>query len=128
MARKKFKLRSKRKGKYKSLLEASIAKTLPKNSKYETERINYVLPKKYIPDFIVKTKDGRSIYLEVKGYLRYEDQAKMKSVKHCNSNLDIRFVFGADSKVQGSKMTNSDWARKYNFPFCIGSPPKEWFQ
>lgn len=127
MARKKFTKRSKRKGKYKSLLEASIAKTLPKNARYETERINYVLPKKYIPDFVVKTKDGRLIYLEVKGYLRYEDQAKMRSVKHSNPDIDIRLVFGADSKVQGSKMTNSQWCEKYNFPFCIGAPPKHWF-
>lgn len=127
MARKKFTKRSKRKGKYKSLLEASIAKTLPKNARYETERINYVLPKKYIPDFVVTTKDGRTIYLEVKGYLRYEDQAKMKAVKHVNPNLDIRFVFAAEGKVQGSQMTNVEWCRKYNFPYCVGKPPKEWF-
>lgn len=129
MSKSKYKKVSKRTGQFRSLLEKSVSKSLPKKRmKYESERINYTLPKRYIPDFVIECTNGRKIYLEVKGYLRYEDQVKMRAVKFTNPNLDIRFVFAKIGKIQGSKMTNIEWANKYNFPYCIGNPPKEWFK
>lgn len=109
---------------------------LGKKAKYETEHISYVMPKRYTPDFILERttnqvhgapEEGRGkIYLEVKGWLRAEDQQKMKCVKHCNPHLDIRFYFPNDGKVQGSRMKNSQWCDKYGFKYTIGKIPKEW--
>jgi hypothetical protein len=132
MSRPRKTIRHKRTGKYKSVLESKVAKQLGKKAKYETEVITYVLPKRYTPDFVLAkaSHDGSSnsnkLYIEVKGWLRYEDQQKMRSVKHCNPHLDIRFFFPNDGKVQGSNMRNSDWCRKYAFEYCIGTIPKEW--
>lgn len=107
-------------------LEEKVFKQLPKKrTKYEGEKLTYFIPKKYIPDFIIHTKAGK-IYLEVKGYLRYEDQVKMRAVKASNPDLDIRFYFPEDKKVAGSQMLNSEWCIKWNFPYCIGNVPKGW--
>lgn len=121
-----FKKRSSKTGKYKSKLEAVIAKRLGKKATYETEVLSYLLPKRYTPDFVLVAASGHKLYLEVKGYFRYEDQAKMKAVKYCNPDLDIRMFFPADNKVQGSKMKNSEWCKKYSFPCAVGKIPKGW--
>ena len=123
----KYKKKHTRLGKYKSSLEALVAKKLPKGSTYEGTKLQYFEVKNYIPDFVVRTRDNRTIYLEVKGFLRYEDQRKMKMVKLSNPELDIRFYFPSDNKVHRSKMTNAQWCKKHDFPYCIGSIPKEWF-
>lgn len=111
-------------GKYKSPLEQSIARRLGRKAKYETEVLQYLLPKRYKPDFIL-LKDGHKIYLEVKGYFRFGDQQKMRAVKACNPELDIRMYFPKDNRVQTSQMLNSEWCRKYNFPCYIGELPKD---
>jgi hypothetical protein len=125
------KIRAKRTRKYKSQLELAIARKLGKKATYETEFIQYLLPKRYKPDFVIKVIDNdldgssRKIYLEVKGYFRYEDQVKMKAVKHCNPDLDIRLYFPNDGKVQSSTMRNSEWCTKYGFIYYIGRLPKD---
>lgn len=123
-----YKKKSKRIGKYKSVLEAVIAKKLGRRAMYEPERIAFMLPKTYIPDFRIRTKSNKVFFLEVKGWFRSEDQQKMKAVKNSRPDLDIRFYFPNDIKVQGSKMTNSQWCRKHGFEFAIGEIPKGWLQ
>ena len=122
---KRFRKRSKKAGKYKSVLEQKIAKVLGRKATYETEYVQYLLPKKYKPDFVVNSKHGK-FYIEVKGWFRYEDQQKMRAVKFSNPELDIRMFFPNNNKVQGSKMTNSQWCEKYSFPYSIDTIPKEW--
>ena len=119
---------SKQTGKYRSKLEAKIAKRLPKGTTFESARLEYFVPRKYTPDFVIPKADGTKLYLEVKGYLRYEDQVKMRAVKQCNPGLDIRFFFPNDNKVAKSKMRNSEWCQKYSFAYCIGSIPKDWLK
>lgn len=117
---------SKRGKKYKSRLEAVIAKRLGKKALYETEVIHYLIPKRYIPDFVVSVPGRSSFYIEVKGYFRYEDQQKLKAVKQCNPGIDLRLYFPSDGRVQGSKLRCSEWAKKYNFPYAVGRIPREW--
>ncbi len=123
---KRYKKRSTRKSKYKSELEAKIAKSLGKKFQYESDIIHYVLPKSYKPDFTMTREDGTKVHVEVKGWFRYEDQQKMKAVKFSNPSLDIRMYFPVDNKVQGSKMTNSQWCLKWGFPYTIGDIPRSW--
>lgn len=119
----------KRKGEFASPLERSVwAKLDHKTTKYEPEVINYTIKHEYTPDFVVTRKDGSKIYLEVKGWLRYEDQRKMRAVKEDNPDLDIRFYFPKDQKVHLSKMLNSEWCKKHGFPCYIGKISKRWFQ
>lgn len=96
---------------------------------YETEKLDYVLPaRKYVPDFVIHRSDGSKTYIEVKGYLRPADRTKMAAVKRHNPDADIRFIFAANNKVNGTKMRYSDWAIKYGFPFAIGKVPHKWIK
>lgn len=85
---------------------------------YETEKIPYVLYRNYIPDFILKTKQGK-VYLECKGYLRPEHKAKMVAVKQQHPDLDIWIIFYSNNKK------NIKWAIKYGFKYAIGKIPEE---
>lgn len=126
---KKRKVASKRFAPFKSMLEKSVSQKLPRARwKYEPERIEYMLPKRYIPDFVIATKSGKKIYLEVKGWMRWEDQQKMRAVKNSRPEMDIRFYFANDNKVQTSEMTNSEWCEKYDFPCAIGVLPASWWR
>lgn len=95
---------------------------------YETENLPYVLVKRYIPDFIITKNDGTKIYIEVKGYLRPQDRAKLIAVKEANPTIDLRIVFGADNKLNRfSKTRYSEWATKHGIPYAVKDIPKEWF-
>lgn len=122
--KKRYKKRSIRTGKFKSKLEALAAKLLGKRGEYEPVKLQYTVTRSYIPDFVVM-QGGKPVFIEVKGYLRYEDQVKMRSVKECNPDLDIRFFFPADKRVAKSKLLNSEWCKKYGFPVYFGKFPKE---
>lgn len=95
---------------------------------YETEKLPYSVPGKYLPDFILKRTDGSKLYIETKGYFRYQDQVKMIAVKESNPSLDIRLVFYRDQPVRkGAKLTYSGWAEKNGFVYAIATVPREWF-
>lgn len=95
---------------------------------YETLSFNYTLSRRYTPDFTITWPSGRTAYIEVKGYLRPEDRAKLLAVKRDNPEIDLRIVFGRDNPIRkGAKLTYSQWAEKHNIPYSIGTPPKEWF-
>ena len=119
----------------KGSLEPKISKQIDKLvkgtrivKKYETDRLPYFLLKNYVPDFPIVFPDGRTMYLEVKGWLRPSDRTKMIAVKKNNPQADIRFVFGKDNKLhKSSKTTYSEWAIKNGFQYAIGEVPKEWF-
>lgn len=91
----------------------------------EAIKLPYILSYNYIPDFYIPSLD---MYIEVKGYFRRDDQAKMKAIKQQHPELDIRFVFQeADKKIAYGKITNAQWAEKNNFPWAEGRIPDEWF-
>lgn len=83
----------------------------------------------YLPDIVIKRLSNPDLYIEVKSYFQpaVKDDVKMIAVKRCNPDLDIRFVFSdASKKMYGRKMTMSQWADKYGFPWAEGSVPRAW--
>ena len=115
---------------FKSKLEIDIYKQLKKfkslEVKYETIKLPYVLERTYIPDFVCNSKKG-FFFIEVKGYLRPEDRTKMLAAIEANPGLDLRLVFSKDNVLRkGSKTKYSDWCKKHNIQYAIGSVPKEW--
>lgn len=112
-----------------SKFEESIFKSLEGKVKaeYESEKLSYTVTLSYVPDIIVYFVHRPTMYLELKGYLDYDDQRKMRAVKQANPELDIRFVFMKDNKIsKTSKLTYSSWSEKYGFPFCFNTIPEEW--
>jgi hypothetical protein len=98
---------------------------------FEGTTINYVKPEPqrvYTPDFIV-CKDNKLMFIETKGYFRPEHRTKMRHVKKCNPELDIRIIFQRNQFI--NKSTGYDyckWAERNNFPCAIGTLPKEWLK
>ncbi len=107
-----------KKNKYRSKLEAEIAKDL-ENKKIEFEfepesgKIEYTIPAKkhtYTPDFYIKTRTGKTIIIEGKGLWLYEDRFKHLLIRKSRPELDIRFVFSSSkNKIRkNSKTTYAD--------------------
>lgn len=131
MFRKRVKRKPKLKGGFKSKLEVSVFENLKKRKariRYEGIKFSYTLRRNYVPDIEVSLPGGGKRYIEVKGYLRPEDRAKMIAVKRDNPEIDIRFLFAKDNKITRSKLRYSDWAKKYGFEYAIGEVPKEWLR
>ena len=83
---------------YRSKFEASVAVDLSDRgieAAYESMRIDYDMPRIYVPDFILPN----GVIVECKGYFPPEDRAKMMEVKRNNPDLDIRILFQRDSKL-----------------------------
>lgn len=78
----------------------------------------------YLSDFNI----GETVILEAKGYLDATTRAKMLAVREFNPTYDIRFVFGANNKLNKKKEKRySDWCEEHNFKYCIRTIPKEWY-
>lgn len=111
-------------------LEQGFYNYLAKNVasiQYESQTVPYVLPKKYVPDFTLTTKSGKTFHIEVKGYFRPEDVVKMRAVKFSNPDLDIRLLFAEDKPIRkGAKLTYMGWAKKNGFTAAVGKIPPSW--
>jgi hypothetical protein len=95
---------------------------------YEVDTLEYTITAKYRPDFTITLPDGSILYIEAKGYFDAQDQRKMRAVKACHPDKDIRMWFQIDSKLPKKKMTCSEWAEKYGYDYHIGeSFPTKWF-
>lgn len=103
---------------------------------YESERIRYTVTGTYLPDFVVRGRSGKTIYIETKGNGRSFDgpaRRKLRAVKEQNPELDVRIVFYSDGKCgpkrkDGTFMRQSDWAKKYKFPYAIKEIPESWLK
>jgi len=97
--------------------------------KYEPFTVPYTIERTYKPDFVLEFKDGHEMWIEAKGYLRYEDAEKILAVKNTYPDRDIRVVFQRDNKIRKkSNYRYSDWAKKHGLPFAIGEVPVEWLR
>ena len=82
-------------------------------------KIPYVIEQKYNTDFLLTTKSGKEIFIEVKGRMdpRSNDIAKYKAIKKQYPDLDLRFIFKNASKPvrKGAKLSLSGWCDKVGF-------------
>lgn len=132
--------RVKNKSEYDCFLK--LKNLLPSRVKVEYEPIDipYTTQGKYKVDFVLTfpKKDGRIIYIEYKGNGRAfstDVRRKMISVKEQHPEKDLKIIFHSDGAIgpkrkDGSRMRQSDWAKKHGFDFCIGleNIPEEWFE
>ena len=98
---------------------------------YEPEKYPWVPPpKRYIPDFRVTTKTGKSFLIEYKGYLRPEDRTKMKAIRKQYPQLDLRIIFQNAKKplYKGSPSTYGDWATKNGYKWADKTIPQDWLR
>lgn len=100
---------------YRSNFEFNFAKNLEQHKieyKYESEKLKYIKPCTYTPDF----KIG-NIYVETKGRFTAADRAKHLLVRQQNPRAIIIFVFMNPNITlsKSSKTTYWQWADKHNF-------------
>lgn len=92
---------------------------------YETVKVPYILENEYTPDFYFP---DHGFYIEVKGFLDYDDRRKHLAVQRQHPELDIRFIFmAAHKKMPRLKSTHAQWATKHGFLWADMEVPKEWF-
>lgn len=102
---------------------------------YETEKLIYVQPEKkktYCPDFPLKTRSGKTIFLEAKGYFTPAMKSKMLLVIAQNPDKDIRMLFQANNWNTKKKTSRySDWAEKHSIKYAVspnGTVPISWLE
>jgi len=109
---------------FRSKFEQAVSRaltTLKIKFTYETEKLPYILEKKYTGDFFVD-----DIILEVKGVLLGPDIEKMLAVKKAYPNRRIVFVFMyPNKKVPRHKATHAEWAEKNGFEWLSIDTLKE---
>ena len=120
-----------KKPKYRSKFEQAVCEAIPSDCGYEYEpyKIKYVIPEKkanYIPDVVL----DNGIIVEMKGWFKPTDRKKHELIRISNPELDIRFLFQANSKIhRKSEMRYADWCDKHGFKYAIGKEiPSEWFE
>lgn len=107
----------------------------PEKIEYRTRVVNGICTKcgctdvyqrrKYTPDFVL----SNGIRLEVKGILDAPTRSKMVAIKTQNPGLDVRFVFGANNKVNKKKPARYlDWAAHQGFKACLKLIPPSWLR
>lgn len=99
------------KKKYRSKLEAEVAKKLPKSFIYEFFTYPYWMSRNYVPDFSI----GKYL-IEVKGFFRSGDQAKYIAIHEQTQEDGLELIFilqKADKPVRkGAKLTMAGWCDK----------------
>lgn len=137
-------MRAKRTGKYRSKLEARVARQLKDAGVkfgYETEAFEYdlKLPRAfcadcdskevyttrwYTPDFFLPN----GVIIEAKGRLDIKTRKKMLAVKESHPDVDFRFIFQANNKIHKDSQTRYlDWAKQHGFPAALLEVPKSWY-
>lgn len=116
----------------------AVPRTHKKDIQYHPCYLQYLVQmyRNYEPDYVIKTKSGKEIYIECKGWFRPADRKKMVFVKNSHPELDIRFVFQYDNYLTSKKkrtgkrdaMTYTKWATKNGFPYAVGKIPLDWFK
>lgn len=120
-----------------SWFEFDLSKLL-RQCHYHTQNVDYVIKKKYEPDFIFYDNDnGKAVYIESKGRFRTREEAsKYVAVREALSKFEeLVFIFynpmlsmpGAKVRRDGTKQSHCEWAALNDFKFyTIDDLPKEW--
>lgn len=122
-----LKMRTTKTTTFRSGLERANAERLDKlgvRYEYETDKIKYIRPATYTPDF--RLPNG--IYVETKGRFLTEDRSKHLLVRAQNPGIEVRFVFSdANQKIgKGSKTTYAQWCELKGFKWADKRIPEEW--
>ena len=98
---------------------------------YEAIKLPFVQPEKkrsYTPDFTLRKKCGKMMYIETKGRFVVADRQKHLLIKAQYPKLDLRFIFSnPNAKIsKASKTSYAMWCDKYGFKYAKALIPEEW--
>ena len=97
---------------------------------YESAQIRWVSSHVYTPDFLLRTRSRKTIYVEVKGFFRPSERGMFLILKRSpeHAHLDLRFVFDSSKKrlSKNSRTTYGQWCDRHGFKYADHKIPKEW--
>jgi predicted nuclease of restriction endonuclease-like RecB superfamily len=109
---------------YRSQFEKDLHQQVFKDLQYEGDTLYYTMTKKYIPDFVPKSK---AYYIEAKGYFRDSNEArKYVELKKSNPDLKLIFVLANPKKKaypqckrrkDNTFLTMGEWCDKHGFEY-----------
>ena len=104
------------KPKYRNKFERECGEALAGLATYEPRKIDYVVHKKYLPDFMgMSQKTGFDILVEAKGYFRVGDTRKYKAIRDSLlTQQELVFLLYSPTKKirKGAKMNMGEWCEK----------------
>ncbi len=131
---------------YRSKAESVLAEWFKRNgikAEYESKKYKY---RTKVYSGICGACEGKEVYqrrvylldfwlpalefgIELKGLFNGSARTKMKAVKECNPEADIRLVFLANNKINPRSETRYlDWAEEHGYKAAIKVPDGRWFQ
>lgn len=119
---------------YRSKAERAFAVDLRRRGipfDYESGSIPYVLECSYTHDFAIRTKSGKDVIVEFKGWMDGGELRTLSQVKKQNPDLDLRMVLQSrrdlDKPVRkNAKLTIKGWCAKHGIPVAAEILPEEW--
>jgi len=113
---------------YRSKAEQRVAPPLlAAGAKYEPVRLDYVgALRAYYPDFVLPN----GIVIEVKGWFKPADRAKMLRIKAQYPGLDIRLVLDTPQQftTKAKTQTLAQWCEKHGFSWAKREVPEGWYR
>lgn len=101
---------------FRSGFEEDINKILqPHGFTYETDKIDYVVPRVYTPDFTF-VGETNIVHVEAKGFFRAGDTQKYKAVVNCLPAFQelVFILMRPNHKInKQTKSTMSEWCEKH---------------
>ena len=103
-----------RTNKFRNKFEENVSLILKDYCEYEPSRYDYIVKKKYIPDFVGQSED-KLLLIECKGFFRVGDTKKYTSIRDSLSDdKELIFIlYNPNKKLRkGSKMNMGEWCDK----------------
>tara|TARA_R110000787_G_scaffold5761_2_gene20741 strand:- start:29916 stop:30368 length:453 start_codon:yes stop_codon:yes gene_type:complete len=83
----------------------------------------------YTPDFRVILPSGQDYFIEVKGRFTSPDRTKMKDVRKCYPDLDIRMLFQSNNSTGETRhKTYGGWCDNIGYEWWVVDIPEDWFE
>jgi predicted nuclease of restriction endonuclease-like RecB superfamily len=94
---------------------------------YEPLTFKIKIEQDYTPDFMM-IKGDKELFIETKGYFRYEDQQKAKAFRRDYPHADYYILFQKDNPIRkGAKLTYTGWCAKNGITAFVGETiPEGW--
>lgn len=108
--------------------EHDVYMQCPVKMEHHPCRIPYTYVHTYTPDFLLKTKKGKTILIETKGRFLSKDRTKHLLLLRQHAGLDLRLVFmNAKTRLsKRSKTTYGEWCDKHGIVWAEKQVPKDW--
>jgi hypothetical protein len=107
-------------------MEAKLVPALlARGAEYEPLRLTYpAKPRQYVPDVVLPN----GIALEIKGWFKSADRAKLLQVKLAYPALDLRMILASPNQKlnKTSLTTQAAWCDAHGLPWSHKEVPESW--